>query len=97
MAMMSRSLADRVFEYHTYDVRGRIISEILRLLAADHHVDVVRFTAKDMAGRVGTTLENVSKILSGLVDEALLHRATGGFGVTDIEALKRRQADCVFG
>lgn len=84
LARLNRRLIERVYEYHAYDVRGRIYAEILRA-SADSTTYTI--TDKDMASRVGTTRENVSRIVRDLHNRKILHRQRHQTEVLDRAAL----------
>ena len=96
LARLNRRLTSRLFEYHTYDVRGRVYLELLRLTEA-HPDESVAITDRDMASRVGTTRENVSRIHGSLRDDGLIRRDKSRLTVLDRAALASRLADCEFG
>lgn len=89
LARLARGLAAKVFEYHTFDVRGRVYSELLRRHDASGSKDggISAITAKDMASRVGTTRENASRILKHLSEEGIISRDASDIRVLDPGAL----------
>ncbi len=96
LARLNRRLTSRLFEYHSYDVRGRVYLELLRLTEAD--VDApVTITDRDMASRVGTTRENVSRIHGVLRDSGLIRRDKSRLWVLDRDRLQALLPDCEFG
>ena len=96
MARLNRRLTNRLFEYHTYDVRGRVYLELLRLteLSPDEPITI---TDRDMASRVGTTRENVSRIHGKLRDTGIIVRDKSRLTVTDRSGLEVLLDDCEFG
>ncbi len=84
LARLNRRLIERIFEYHAYDVRGRVYAEILREMDADGSYAI---TDRDMASRVGTTRENVSRIIRKLHTQGILHRYRQATKVLQRDAL----------
>ena len=87
-ARLSRWLTTKVYEYHTYDVRGRVYSELLRL---HHETNVqapnIEISDKDMASRVGTTRANVTRVFGVLKKKGIAKRSHGKIFVDDPDAL----------
>ena len=73
MAQLNRRLSVRLLEYHAYDVKARVCAELLRLGEA-RSWDTFSITDGDMASRVGTTRENVSRIHGELRKLKLIER-----------------------
>ena len=96
LARLNRRLTSRLFEYHTYDVRGRVYLELLRLTEADPDAPI-SITDRDMASRVGTTRENVSRIHGGLREAELIARDKFRLTVLNRAGLEARLSDCEFG
>lgn len=96
LARLNRRLTSRLFEYHTYDVRGRVYLELLRLTAARTDAPVT-ITDRDMASRVGTTRENVSRIHGSLRESGLIRRDKSRLWVLDRDRLATLLPDCEFG
>jgi TolB-like protein/CRP-like cAMP-binding protein/Tfp pilus assembly protein PilF len=93
-----RELADRLFDLGTQPVQCRIWVELLRLArAADAEADAVRIetapTHREIASRVGTSREQVTRELSRLVRQGLLERSGRTLVLRDVAALERRVAD----
>ncbi|MCH9672938.1 MAG: Crp/Fnr family transcriptional regulator [Gammaproteobacteria bacterium] len=93
---MARWLRTRVFEYHAYDVKGRVYSEVLRLAddaRTDPAVDALVIqpapTDADLASRVGTTRENVNRIINGLKANQVAERTPDGLRVHSVNVLKQ--------
>jgi len=93
-----REFADRLLEIGAQPVQQRIWIELLRLArvagveANQARLDPApRFT--DIASRVGTTREGVSREVSRLVRERLLERAGTALVAPDIAALERLIGD----
>ncbi len=96
LARLNRRLTSRLFEYHTYDVRGRVYLELLRL-TENSPDEPITITDRDMASRVGTTRENVSRIHGSLREAGLIARDKSRLTVTDRSRLQSMLADCEFG
>ena len=96
LARLNRRLTSRLFEYHTYDVRGRVYLELLRLTenGADGPITI---TDRDMASRVGTTRENVSRIHGSLRDAGLIRRDKSQLTILNRAGLEDLLSDCEFG
>ncbi len=95
LAALNRRLTQKVFEYHTYDVRGRVCLELLRLWQ-DRPAGTLTITDRDMASRVGTTRENVSRINAELRQQGLLDRQKSEISHLDTHGVERLLADCEF-
>jgi CRP-like cAMP-binding protein len=96
LARLNRRLTSRLFEYHTYDVRGRIYLELLRL-SENGAGESITITDRDMASRVGTTRENVSRIHGSLRDAGLIRRDKSRLTILDRAGLEDLLSDCEFG
>lgn len=96
LARLARWLTSRVFEYHTYNVRGRVYVELLRLSSQESGSSFHRISDRDMASRVGTTRENVSRTHAKLMESNIIERSPQGLHVLDPEALRLLLADCEF-
>lgn len=96
LARLNRRLTKKLFEYHAYDVRGRIYLELLRL-DEDRDGDTIPITDRDMASRVGTTRENVSRIHGALREAGLIERDKSGLRVLDRPRIESMLGDCEFG
>jgi CRP/FNR family transcriptional regulator, cyclic AMP receptor protein len=90
-----RRLSERVLEFSTLMVQNRVHAELLRL-AADvgrrQGQEVVLSPApplSDIANRISTHREAVSRELSRLASIGLLHRDGGNLRIIDVERLKR--------
>lgn len=95
LTRLARWLSTRVYEYHTFDVKGRIISELLRSLEANASLNTTISDA-DMASRVGTTRANVSRIFSELKRSGYIDRTAQQIAVKDSSALRLAINDCEF-
>lgn len=89
-----RSLSDRVVEFSTLAVRNRIHAELLRL-ARDHKASensakiVPAPTHAEIANRISTHREAVSRELSSLARSGIIERQDGGLFIPDIDRLAR--------
>ena len=94
LACLVRQLSDRVVEFSTLGVSNRIHAELLRL-ARDHHRDGNRAviapapTHAEIASRVSTHREAVSRELSELARAGLVERRNGALLIRDVERLGR--------
>lgn len=93
-----RRLSDRVFEFSTLVVRNRIHAELLRLAAASHHNDSQALLSpapslSEIASRISTHREAVSRELSRLTATGLLAREDGNLRITDLNRLAKLVRD----
>jgi CRP-like cAMP-binding protein len=89
-----RRLSERVFEFSTLAVQNRIHAELLRLAGeAAHEYDAVVLSPapslSDIADRISTHREAVSREISRLAAIGLLRREGGNLKITDLEKLAR--------
>lgn len=89
-----RDLTDRVFELNALRVRGRLHCELLRLCgtAADGRESVTLEptpTHAELASRVGTHREAVTREIGLLVDQGIVEQKRRRMTVTDLPALTR--------
>ena len=96
LTSLSRKLTEKLFEYHTYDVRGRIYAELLRLHDQNATTELC-LTDRDMASRVGTTRENVTRIYAKLKQAGILARSATRLSLLDVEHLRELLGECEFG
>ncbi len=92
LVQLVRLLSDSVIELSTLGVQNRIHAEILRLAQGDSSGGPTRLIAPspkhaDIAARVSTTREQVSRELSALTRSGLLEKHADGMRVTDVERL----------
>ena len=96
LAKLIRHLSDRVMELSTLGVQNRIHAELLRL--AHEHDGAAPGPQRllspaprhaDIAARVSTTREQVTRELSELAKRGLLAKHAKGVLITDLDALKR--------
>ncbi|HYC47485.1 MAG TPA: Crp/Fnr family transcriptional regulator [Burkholderiales bacterium] len=89
-----RDLSERVFDFSTLGVQQRVHAELLRL-AKEAGVDgnTARIDPaprhSDIAGKVSTYREQVTRELSVLTRQGLLQRSGRALVVTDVERLQR--------
>ena len=92
-----RELTTRVYEFSTLCVRNRIHAELLRLTAGaprvDERVVISNITHADIASRISTHREAVSRELSRLAQKGILQREGGDIIVLDIERLTKMVSD----
>jgi CRP-like cAMP-binding protein len=89
---MVRRLSERVFEFSTLAVQNRIHAELLRLAggASQAHTQVTLSPApslSDIADRISTHREAVSRELSRLKAIGLLRREAGNLLIADVGKL----------
>ena len=93
LASRIRGLSDRVVEFSTLGVSNRIHGELLRL-AREYPVDANRATIKpppthaDIAARVSTHREAVTRELAVLAKRGILKRGQGTLEITDVARLE---------
>lgn len=88
-----RSLTNRVIELSTLDVQNRVRAELLRLARAAGHEQPSAVLAPaprhaDLAARVGTTREQVTRELSSLARQGLVEKRGGALVVPDLRRLQ---------
>ena len=94
LTKLVRALSDRVVEFSTLAVKNRIHAELLRLAVEHQPVDnraSISPSPKhaDIAARVSTHREAVTRELNGLTRQGLIERARNTLTVTDIGALEQ--------
>ena len=94
MASDVRRLSERVFEFSTLVVQNRIHAELLRLASevSRQQAEVVLSPApslSDIANRISTHREAVSRELSRLTAIGLLRRENGGLRITNVAELAK--------
>ena len=98
LAYLVRRLSDRVVEFSTLGVNNRIHAELLRL-AREHMIDERQAdihpspTHLDMANRVSTHREAVTRELAILTQSGLIERPKGVLRVKDVPQLERMVRD----
>jgi CRP/FNR family cyclic AMP-dependent transcriptional regulator len=94
-----RALSDRVFEFSTLAVKNRIHAELLRLAreASGRNNGTTLIspapTHAEIASRISTHREAVTRELNELVRTGLVERCSGGLIIRDIERLARLVED----
>jgi CRP-like cAMP-binding protein len=88
-----RKLSDRIVEFGVLAVRNRIHSELLRLaldVAGNRNIATLSPAPKhaDIASRVATHREAVTRELNALAGDGLIDRQPGAILITDIARLK---------
>ena len=95
-----RALTERVFEFSTLAVNNRIHAELLRL-ARDHmtaeNIAVIQPapTHAEIASRISTHREAVTRELGRLSRAGIVVRRSGAFVVEDVERLNRLMQDVI--
>jgi CRP/FNR family cyclic AMP-dependent transcriptional regulator len=94
LASQIRMLANRVNEYSTLDVRTRLYAELLRLARPDRRDDNRALVTPppphaDLAARISTRRESVSRELKLLERSGLLEKRRGGLILADVARLRR--------
>jgi len=98
LARLSRRLCDRIVDFSTLDVRQRVHGEVLRLaqrsgkssVDCGGRVEIVDFpTHAELASRISTHREAVTRELNVLDRCGLIERESGQFAVCDVGAFAR--------
>jgi CRP-like cAMP-binding protein len=95
LVSLVRALSDRVFEFSTLAVKNRIHAELLRLAreASGRDNGIIHIspapTHAEIASRISTHREAVTRELNELVRAGLVERCSGGLIIRDIERLAR--------
>jgi len=88
-----RLMCERIYEFSTLGVKNRIHAEILRLCLTEQEGNTANIdpfpTHAEVASRVSTHREAVTRELNELDRLGILDRSEGRFMVKDISALKR--------
>lgn len=98
LTALIRALSDRVVEYSTLGVKNRIHAELVRLArpseSKDGEAEIKPApTHAELASRISTHREAVTRELRHLTTSGLLERAGGGLLVRDLPLLKRMVED----
>jgi CRP/FNR family transcriptional regulator, cyclic AMP receptor protein len=93
LSAQMRRMTDRVYEFSTLVVRKRLIRELLRLAegsgAAEGEASIKPApTHFDLASRISTHREAVSRAMSELARRKLIEKRGGGLILRDLQALK---------
>ncbi len=94
IAAQVRRLSDRVYEFSTLGVQARVYAELLRIatLAGEENGQAVLSPAPllvDLAARVSTHREAVSRVISRLQDNGIVRREGTNIRVLDIGRLRK--------
>ncbi len=92
-SMQMRTLTTRIFEYSTLLVRERLVRELVRLAGVDgtaenHAVISPAPTHFELAARISTHREAVSREMSTLSKQGLVKKASGALYLEDIATLQ---------
>ena len=95
LAGLVRALSGRVIEFNTMTVNQRLYAELLRLSDfSETNEDVAEIrqmpTHADLASRIATHREAVSRELKQLCDSGLLCKCGGAVSITKVSALEER-------
>jgi CRP-like cAMP-binding protein len=94
-----RALSGRVFEFSTLAVKNRIHAELLRLAREVSRLNSATVllspapTHAEIASRISTHREAVTRELNEMVRAGLIERRSGGLIICDIERLARLVED----
>jgi len=94
LVAQARRLSDRVYEFSTLGVQARVYAELLRVvaLAGEQNGQALLSPAPllvDLAARVSTHREAVSRVISRLQDNGILKREGPNIRVLEIDRLRR--------
>lgn len=97
LVSLVRDLTDRVFDFSTLGVQNRVQAELLRLAReAGIHDNTARIDPapkhSDIAGKVSTYREQVTRELSSMAKQGLLRRDSGALVIPDVARLERAVA-----
>jgi CRP/FNR family cyclic AMP-dependent transcriptional regulator len=98
LATLVRDLSERVFDFSTLGVQNRLHTELLRLAReAGIEGNAARLEPapkhSDIAGKVSTYREQVTRELSAMVKQGLLRREKGALVIPDVARLERIVAE----
>jgi len=88
----ARALNERATEHANFDVRHRLCAELLRMSRTTGDGRVVVSpppTHAELAARISTHREAVTKILNSLARDGLVGRSQGAIVLSDVTALRR--------
>ena len=94
LASQARTMTERIFEFSTMVVRRRLVHELLRLAdASDRNegaaIITPALTGLDLAVRISTHREAVSRVLSQWDKQGIIVREGGQLLLTDIARLRQ--------
>jgi CRP/FNR family transcriptional regulator, cyclic AMP receptor protein len=98
LVSLVRDLTDRVFDFSTLGVQNRVHAELLRLAKQAGIADnIARISPapkhSDIAGKVSTYREQVTRELSAMVKQGLVQRSEGALVIPDVARLERIVAE----
>ncbi len=90
LARQARTMTDRIYEFSTMVARSRLAAELLRLAAAGTG-DVISPapTHHELASRISSHREAVSREMSQFAREGLLQKIDGQLEILDTDGLRR--------
>jgi len=89
LTFQMRRMTERIFEFSTLVVRKRLIRELLRLADRDGMVSIKPIpTHADLAARIGTHREAVSREMSWLAKQGLIARRKDELHISDRTTLE---------
>jgi CRP/FNR family cyclic AMP-dependent transcriptional regulator len=94
LVSLVRDLTDRVFDFSTLGVQNRVHAELLRLAKqAGVQDNMARISPapkhSDIAGKVSTYREQVTRELSAMAKQGLVQRCEGALLIPDVARLER--------
>ncbi|MEM7252013.1 MAG: Crp/Fnr family transcriptional regulator [Pseudomonadota bacterium] len=97
LAGVARGYGQRVYEFHAFDVRTRICAEVVRLAERQTREPLEGGyllrdapTDSDLASRIGTTRENVNRIVNALKTDGVMERVNGGLKLHNVVAMREQ-------
>ena len=98
LVSLVRDLTERVFDFSTLGVQNRVHAELLRLAKqAGIEDNVARISPapkhSDIAGKVSTYREQVTRELSAMAKQGLVRRSDGALVIPDVARLERIVAE----
>jgi CRP-like cAMP-binding protein len=98
LVTLVRDLTERVFDFSTLGVQNRVHAELLRLAKeAGVQDNVARISPapkhSDIAGKVSTYREQVTRELSAMAKQGLVRRSEGALVIPDVGRLERIVAE----
>ncbi len=98
LARLVRQLSKRVYEFSPLAVRERLYTELLRLAANHRQPDgtaliVPAPTHADLASRISTHREAVTRELGRLARDGLVQRHRNALAINDVDGLSRLRQD----
>jgi CRP-like cAMP-binding protein len=98
LVTLVRDLTERVFDFSTLGVQNRVHAELLRLAKeAGVEGNVARISPapkhSDIAGKVSTYREQVTRELSAMAKQGLVRRSEGALLIPDVAKLERIVAE----